>query len=147
MPRSDYGSDAVTPAWEHSSGIDAPFSADAARYVRGLAARTNRHVDPRQAVRDLLTDWSKGQVASRRDRSLALRLSAQRAPDSDAVVEPGGDAGDSSDERARAALPGVVDLLSRREHRDDPLRDDLDDVFARYYDSHPEHDGLEVFDE
>jgi len=41
---------------------------------------------------------------------------------------------------------GVVDLLSRRRQAE-VLPDDLDDVFARYYQEHPDSDGLEVFDE
>ena len=32
------------------------FSADAAAYVRALGAKTHRHVDPQQAVQDLLAD-------------------------------------------------------------------------------------------
>lgn len=45
----------------------------------------------------------------------------------------------------------MVDLLAHRHSRQqdsgDGLRDDLDDVFARYYATHPDADGLEVFDE
>jgi hypothetical protein len=123
--------------WEHAPGIDAPFSADAARYVRRLAAQTNRHVDPQQAVQDLLVDWSQGEVVSRRDRNLALRLSAQR-PD---ATDPADD-----DARSTAAVPGVVDLLARRQQPAE-LRGDLDDVFTRYYATHPDRDGLEVFEE
>lgn len=130
--------------WEHAAGIDAPFSADAARYVRGLATRLDRHVDPRQAVQDLLTDWAKGEVTSRRDRNLALRLAAQRT-----TSEGAEDTVSGPDEgRAAASTPGVVDLLTRlRKPQQLELRDDLDDVFARYYATHPDGDGLEVFDE
>jgi putative transposase len=131
--------------WEHAGGIDAPFSADAARYVRTLAARSDRHVDPQQAVQDLLADWAQGEVTTRRDRNLALRLATQRAttnPDAGDGADLGPDSG-----RAVASTPGVVDLLTRREARQPELRDDLDDVFARYYATHPDGDGLEVFDE
>ena len=129
--------------WEHAPGIDAPFSADAAAYVRAIGAKTNRHVDPQKAVQDLLADWTAGEVAGRRDRNLAIRLSAQRAAD--------GDVGEgevtTADARETASLPGVVDLLSRRKDRAELLPDDLDDVFTRYYAEHPDADGLEVFDE
>ncbi|GAA1436009.1 helix-turn-helix domain-containing protein [Microlunatus lacustris] len=126
--------------WEHAAGVDAPFSADAARYVRALAARENRHVDPQQAVQDLLADWARGEVTTRRDRNLALRLATQRAAAGD-----GADA-QAAQDRDTASTPGVVDLLARRQHQTE-LRDDLNDVFARYYATHPDSDGLEVFDE
>jgi putative transposase len=123
--------------WEHAPGIDAPFSADAARYVRTISAATNRHVDPQQAVADLLTDWSKGEVETRRNRNLAVRLATQR---STAIN------GEPVNDRETASVPGVVDLLARRGQQPD-LPDDLDDVFTRYYTEHPDSDGLEVFDE
>ena len=128
--------------WEHAPGIDAPFSADAARYVRAVGATTtHRHVDPQQAVADLLTDWASGEVTSRRDRNLAVRLASQRA------AAAGPDVGTSSaDGRVRASVPGVVDLLQRREQRRELASDD-EDVFAAYYAAHPDSDGLEVFDE
>ncbi len=37
--------------WEHAAQIDAPFSADAAAYVRTIGAKTHRHIDPQQACR------------------------------------------------------------------------------------------------
>jgi hypothetical protein len=126
--------------WEHSAQIDAPFSADAAAYVRAIGAKTHRHVDPQQAVQDLLTEWSAGEVASRRDRILAIRLSAQRA-----AAEA--DAANAADARETASVPGVVNLLARRRDQAEDLPDDLDDVFTRYYQQHPDSDGLEVFDE
>ena len=132
--------------WEHAAAVDAPFSSDAARYVRTLAAHQNRHVDPQQAVQDLLTEWAAGEVTSRRNRNLALRLASQRA-------QVAGDAADGAgfdrtgQDRDVASTPGVVDLLAHRQSREPELRDDLDDVFARYYASHPDAHGLEVFDE
>lgn len=125
--------------WEHAPGIDAPFSADAARYTRDMAARTHRHVDPQQAVADLLADWAAGDVLSRRDRNIAVRLAAQRPP------EESGDGG--TKDRDRASTPSVVDLLQRRRDRDQGLPSDDEDVFVRYYAAHPDSDGLEVFDE
>lgn len=124
--------------WEHAPGIDAPFSADAARYVRGLSVRANRHVDPQQAVQDLLADWTKGEVVGRRHRNLAIRLSTQRAASHGEENE--------SDARNSAAVPALVDLLVRRD-QSNPLVDDLDDVFATYYAAHPDAHGLEVFEE
>ncbi|MFT4294624.1 MAG: hypothetical protein QM582_04350 [Micropruina sp.] len=126
--------------WEHAPGIDAPFSADAARYTRTIATRTGRHVDPQQAVADLLADWAAGAVTSRRDRNIAIRLATQRAhhAGSDSVVV---------EERDRVSVPGVIDLLQRRQDREQGLRSDDEDVFAAYYAAHPDADGLEVFDE
>ncbi len=136
--------------WEHAPGIDAPFSADAARYVRTVGVNTHRHVDPQQAVADLLADWAAGEVISRRDRNLAIRLASQRADAGKATAgaADGQTAGNNpADERARASVPGVVDLLQRREQRHTELASDDDDVFAAYYAAHPDSDGLEVFDE
>jgi hypothetical protein len=107
--RTVYFRDPATHAWhrlewEHAAQIDAPFSADAAAYVRAIGARTHRHVDPQQAVQDLLADWTAGEVATRRDRNLAIRLSAQRAA-------AGGDTATATEERETAPVPGVVDGL------------------------------------
>ncbi len=44
-----------------------------------------------------------------------------------------------------ASLPGVLDFLQHRRAHDVPEPDDAD-VFARYYQQHPEG-GLAVFDE
>lgn len=126
--------------WEHAPGIDAPFSADAARYTRTVATRTGRHVDPQQAVADLLADWAAGEVTSRRDRNVAIRLASQRAANA-------GSEGAVVEERDRVSVPGVIDLLQRRQDRDQGLRSDDEDVFAAYYAAHPDADGLEVFDE
>lgn len=142
--RTVFFHDPVTGAWqpltwEHAPGIDAPFSADAARYTRTVAAQANRHVDPQEAVADLLADWSAGEVTSRRDRNLAVRLASQRPPDSPDEA--------AAESRDLASTPSVVDLLQRRRDREQGLRSDDEDVFARYYAAHPDHDGLEVFDE
>jgi len=129
--------------WEHASGLTAPFSAEAAEYAKQVSVRSNRHVDPHQAVQDLLAQWTKGEVLTRRDRSLALRLSSARAT---AGVDPGPDVGNDP-AREVASLPGVIDLLAARQQRAAPLEvtDDVD-VFEAYYAAHPDG-GLEVFDE
>jgi len=131
--------------WEHAAALHQPFSQHAVDYVKQLCLRRNRHVDPAQAVHDLLTEWSRGEVETRRDRSLARRLSAQRA--SVYLSEP--TAKDEPDDTARtvASLPGVIDLLQRREQNAVlEVHDDLD-VFERYFVEHPDRDGLEVFEE
>ena len=132
--------------WEHAHGLTAPFSADAAQYAKQVSIRSNRHVDPHQAVQDLLQQWAKGEVLTRRDRSLARRISSQRAhanPD-DARASAMVDAA-----RDVAALPSVVDLIARRQDKDRrgvEVVDDVD-VFERYYAEHPDSTGFEVFDE
>ena len=130
--------------WEHAHGIDAPFSVDAARYTRKVAARTGRHVDPQQAVADLLADWAAGEITSRRDRNVAIRLATQRQATAADADDP---TGTGVDERDRVSVPGVIDLLQRRHDREQDLKSDDDDVFAAYYAAHPDADGLEVFDE
>ncbi len=129
--------------WEHAAGMSAPFSADAAEYAKQVSVRTNRHVDPHQAVQDLLAQWTKGEVLTRRDRSLALRLSSTRATAGD---DPGPDVG-SDPAREVSSLPGVIDLLAARQQRSSALEvvDDVD-VLEAYYAANP-HRRLEEFDE
>jgi hypothetical protein len=126
--------------WEHGAALDQPFSRDAAEYVKRVSVRDNRHVEPGQAVRDLLAQWSRGEVTSRRDRGLARRLSASRA-----ALEVG--AGDN-DQQEAASLPGVIDLLQHRRAKQEQVEvvDDID-VFSQYYAENPDSHGLEVFDE
>ncbi|MDO5740615.1 MAG: helix-turn-helix domain-containing protein [Ornithinimicrobium sp.] len=140
--------------WEHAPGLDQPFSRDAAEYTKKLALRENRHVDPLTAVQDLLGAWSKQEVTTRRDKAMALKLASTRSHDVGGL--PGGSEAATTGEDGQrtsaaeqvASLPGVVDLLAERTKRQ-PLQvvDDVDDVFARYYEEHPDADGLEVFDE
>jgi transposase InsO family protein len=64
--------------WEHAPGLDTAFSAEAAAYARRLATRADRHTDPAQALSQLLERWEKGAVTGRRERRMALRISADR---------------------------------------------------------------------
>lgn len=129
--------------WEHAAGLTAPFSQDAADYAKKVSVRANRHVDPQQAVHQLLEQWSRGEVISRRDRALARRVSAERAHEQTAAES-------ISEERdAAAAVGSVVDLLAHREARaGQPALEVVDDVdvFAQYYDQFPDGDGLQVLD-
>jgi transposase InsO family protein len=123
--------------WVLAGGLDAPFSADAADYTRRASLHTDRHVDPSQALEDLLARWSRQQVTDRRERNLAIRLATQKT-----VEAPDASPAD------QASLPGVIDLVARRgqQQTSPELSDDLD-VFERYYTEYPDADGLEVFDE
>lgn len=132
--------------WEHAAALNQPFCQDAAEYVKRISLRQNRFVQPRQAVRELLEQWSRGQVETRRDRNLARRLSAQRAT-ADNPLEETEDADASELRRERASLPGVADLLADRDAHAAQVEatDDLD-VFAQYYAENPDSSGLEVLD-
>lgn len=124
--------------WRLADGIDAPFSADAADYTRRVSVREQRHVDPQQAVEDLLTRWSREEVLGRRERNLAIRLASMadaRARDPD--IEPS----------ESASVPGVIDLLSRRPKNTPSHQDDLDDVFDRYYTAQPNDRGFGLLDD
>lgn len=135
-----------TLTWEHAAALHQPFCQDAAEYVKRVSLRENRFVEPRKAVRELLEQWSLGQVETRRDRNLARRLSSQRATQD---TGPGGttDHGGAEERRERASVPGVAEMLAERDLRAAQVEanDDLD-VFAKYYDEHPDSDGLEVLD-
>lgn len=128
--------------WEHAPALNQPFAQEAAEYTKHLALRTHRHVDPADAVHDLLQAWSRGAVTDRREKSVALRLSTTRA-------QATADGEDDAAGKDVASVPGVADLLAARARREEEptLRDDLDDVFARYYAEHPDEGVLEVFDE
>ncbi len=123
--------------WRLAAGINAPFSKDAADYTRRVSVHEQRHVDPQQAVEDLLTRWSREEVLGRRERNLAIRLASMadaRAQDPNA--EPS----------ETASMPGVIDLLSRRPKETPGHRDDLDDVFERYYTGQPDDGGFGLLD-
>jgi transposase InsO family protein len=64
--------------WEHAPGLVSAFSAEAVAYARRLATSQGRHVDPAEALSELLERWQQGQVAGRRERRMALRISADR---------------------------------------------------------------------
>ncbi|MER6633239.1 Mu transposase C-terminal domain-containing protein [Streptomyces sp. NPDC000987] len=98
--------------WEHAPALNMAFSAEAAAYARRLAARTGRHIDASEALGELLARWDQGLVMDRRERRMAVRLSAERAalslptlPDQttatarpELTVVPDPPAGDSDDE-------------------------------------------------
>jgi hypothetical protein len=65
--------------WEHAAGLGMPFSGEAARYARRLAARQDRWPDREQALGELLARWDQGMVTGRRERRMAVRLAAERA--------------------------------------------------------------------
>jgi transposase InsO family protein len=65
--------------WEHAAGLGTPFSGEAARYARQLAARAGRWPDTGQALGELLARWDQGMVTGRRERRMAIRLAAERA--------------------------------------------------------------------
>ncbi|MBS9532543.1 transposase family protein [Mycobacterium sp. M1] len=129
--------------WEHAAGLHGPFGQDAADYAKSISLRQNRHVDPSQAVHDLLEAWSRDAVRTRRDRVLAKRIAAGRVSHSQPTIEEISD----EDERMSASLPAVIDLVARRQQTRTHVTDDLDDVFDRYYDEHPDEAAFEVFDE
>jgi putative transposase len=130
--------------WEHAAGLHQPFGQDAAAYVKRISVRDNRHVDPARAVRELLMQWSRDEVSTRRDRSLARRLSAQRASTHGSFAPT-----DTASDRDSASLPAVIDLLDA-EHphlQTQGIYTDDVDVFAAFYEENPDTDGLEVLDQ
>jgi hypothetical protein len=64
--------------WEHAAGLGTPFSREAARYARQLAARQDRWPDREAALTELLARWGEGMVAGRRERRMAIRLAGER---------------------------------------------------------------------
>ncbi len=125
--------------WEHAAGLDEPFSEVAAEYTKLVALRKNRHVDPKQAVHDLLTAWSRDELTSRRDKAVARRLAAQAEL---TQAELAAAAPPRVDE-----LPGVISLEAEREKRQLEAYDDVEELFASYLQLNPNDLRMEVFDE
>ncbi|MGO9163952.1 MAG: hypothetical protein ACLP7J_25250 [Streptosporangiaceae bacterium] len=84
--------------WEHAAGLGTPFSGEAARYARRLAARQDRWPDTGQALAELLARWDQGMVTGRRERRMAIRMAAERA----ALPDP-----PDQETAPVACLPGV----------------------------------------
>lgn len=124
--------------WRAAGAINAPFSKEAAAYTRKISLVENRHVDPQQAVEDLLQAWSREEVEGRRAKVLAQRLATQRA------IEQSSDP--DADPQEVASNPGVLDFFAHRPPRNKPEPVDELDVFEAHFAQHPE-DTLEVFDE
>jgi transposase InsO family protein len=124
--------------WEHTAGLGMPFSGEAARYAHQLAVRQDRWPDPGKALDELLARWDQGMVTGRRERRMAVRLSAERA----ALPVPAGE----DPAAAVALLPGVAALAGRHAParlapaaQDCPAGDDDDagEIFDQ-----PEDDGF-----
>lgn len=123
-------------AWEHAPSLGAPMSQDAVDYVKRLAVREDRHVDPQSALDELMRRWSRNAVTDRRERNLAIRLSAQRGDVPPDVP---------SAEEQVTALPSVVDLAGKRAaRRHAGIEDDELSVFENYP---PDEFGFAVMDE
>jgi putative transposase len=106
--------------WEHAAGLGIPFSGEAARHARALAAAANDGHDPAKALRELLDRWQQGVVTDRRERRMAARLSAEY------TALPGVEADDPSTTPVRPGDDGPdLDLVALT--GDD---DDADDVDA-----------------
>lgn len=123
--------------WEHAPMLDTPFSDEAARYARILARRTDRFVDPVEALAEVLARWDVGEVLDRRERRMAARLSAERSGLSAAAqFEPAADP---------AAVGGVEALLVGDDDEDDEILDDSEGfdetAAAQFY-----ADALEVLE-
>ena len=92
--------------WEHAAGLGTPFSAEAARYARQLAACQDRWPDPQAALAELLARWDQGMVTGRRERRMAVRLAAEHA----ALPDP-------ADMQAAAQVAGCPDRRPGTGHR------------------------------
>lgn len=121
--------------WEHAPALGAPMSQDAIDYVKRLALREDRHVEPQSALDDLLRRWARDAVTDRRERNLAIRLSAQR--DAPLPEEP------TAAEKV-AALPSVVNLADERSARRPEIEEDELSVFEEFP---PDELGYAVIDE
>lgn len=119
--------------WEHAALLGTPFSGEAARYARRLAARSGRWPDAGQALRELLERWDKGVVTGRRERRMAARLAAERAaipwdePGSNPEQTPGPAAADP--ETATGRLRVVHDVAGD-DDAEEEIFDDPGDFYA-----------------
>ncbi|MEU9737522.1 helix-turn-helix domain-containing protein [Streptomyces sp. NPDC048002] len=104
--------------WEHAPALSMPFSGEAAAYARRLAARQGRHVDAAQALADLLARWDQGMVTDRRERRMAVRLSAERS----ALALP------ALPEQSGPAAPAGLRLVAELPAGDADTEDEIFDV-------------------
>ncbi|WP_280382746.1 Mu transposase C-terminal domain-containing protein [Nocardia wallacei] len=88
--------------WEHAPVADMPFSEDALKFARQLAAAKYTYPDDRLAVADLLERWNLGLGSSVVERRMALRLSREAATF---------DGTSTADEVS--TLPSVAKILAR----------------------------------
>ena len=116
--------------WEHAPGLGTPFSAEAARYARQLAACQDRWPDPQAALAGLLARWDQGMVTSRRERRMAVRLAAEHA----AVAVP---------DAAEAGNPGPQLRAAASAEGDD---DDAEEIFDAPGDGDFYADAFEVLE-
>lgn len=112
--------------WEHAAGLGTPFSGEAARYARQLAARQDRWPDAGQALGELLARWDQGMVTGRRERRMAIRLAAERAalPDPPGITPPG-----TQPPPAEPALHAVPDMRGDDEDPEEIFDDPADGDF------------------
>ncbi|MGY2026055.1 Mu transposase C-terminal domain-containing protein, partial [Nocardia gipuzkoensis] len=105
--------------WEHAPASNMPFSEDALKFARQLAATKYTYPDDRLAMADLLERWKLGLGSSAVERRMALRLSRETQ-----VL----DYAQSSDEvsalpsvaRVLALNSGDVNLVTGRPEAEDP---------------------------
>jgi len=129
--------------WEHAAGLGTPFSGEAARHARQLAARSGRWPDAGQALGDLLARWDQGMVTGRRERRMAIRLAAERAalpgpPAAQVAGLPGASAEGTQPPPAGAALHAVPGV-----HGDD---DDPEEIFDDPADGDFYADAFEILE-
>ena len=65
--------------WEHAPSLEMPFSEDALKFARKLAAAKYTYPDDEIAVSDLFERWNLGLGTTRAERRMALRLARQAA--------------------------------------------------------------------
>lgn len=119
--------------WEHAKALNQPFGRDAAEYLKRLAVRENRFVDPEQAVTDLLERWSRKETLGRRDRNTAQRISLERARQSRKTLEG-------------PEPPVLPPIPLSREPRTRTIAPTTS-VFEDFFDTFPDLEVLEVYEE
>jgi putative transposase len=113
--------------WEHAAGLGTPFSSEAARYARALAAATGgQQHNPTKALVELLGRWTDGVVTGRRERRMAVRLSTEYAALPDIETEHA--ATTPTSELIEEAHPHLA--LVPQIGSDDDDADDIGDVTA-----------------
>lgn len=109
-----------TLAWEHAEDIGVPFSAETLAYARRLALASDRHVDERRALAELLERFGAGLVRNPVERRLALRASEQRQARLAAQIG-------TPDGAEVAALPTLSVISGQLGDDDSPAELDFDD--------------------
>lgn len=110
--------------WEHAPLLGTPFSAEAAKYARMLAAQDDRAGDPITTLAAVLDRWSTGAVTDQRERRMAARLADDRVGMHGLAAVTSNDVDEVGPASQHLALPAAIDSAIDADAVEDVAGDD-----------------------